>query len=78
MIFMRRSEPAMPIDPFVQRAYDAALAILEEAGHVNGVVLLCELDGGGLMIAVDDERLPVGPLAGTLRMAADQIDGMEP
>jgi hypothetical protein len=31
-----------------------------------------------LMIAVDDECLAIGPLAGTLRMAADQIDGMEP
>jgi hypothetical protein len=66
------------IDPTVQRAYEAALAILEEAGHVNGVVLLCELDGGGLTIAVDDERLPVGPLAETLRMAANQLDGIEP
>jgi hypothetical protein len=65
------------IDPTVQRAYEAALAILEEAGHVNGVVLLCELDGGGLMIAVDDERLAIGPLAEALRMAANQLDGIE-
>jgi hypothetical protein len=66
--------PPMTPDPFVQRAYDAARAILSEAGYVNGVVLLCEIDGGGLTIALDDDRTPPGNLAMTFRRAADQLD----
>lgn len=64
----------MTLDPIVQRAYDAAAAILGEAGYVNGVVLMCEIDNGGLIIALDDDRMPLGPLSDTLRRAADRLD----
>jgi hypothetical protein len=60
-------------DPIIQRAYDAAVAILEEAGHVDGAVLICEVDGDGLIVAFDDDRLP-GPIADVLRRAAAKID----
>jgi hypothetical protein len=38
------------------------------------VIVLCEIDGERLVIAVDDDRTPVGPLSATLRRAADQLD----
>jgi hypothetical protein len=62
------------IDPTIQRAYDTAVAIVGEVGYVNGAVLICEVDNGGLIVAFDDERLP-GPLADVLRRAAEKIDG---
>jgi hypothetical protein len=61
-------------DPTIQRAYDTAVAILSEAGHVNGAVLICEVDGDGLIVAFDDDRLP-GPIAEVLRQAATKLDG---
>jgi hypothetical protein len=62
------------IDPIIQRAYDAAVAVLDEGSHVKGAVLICEVDGGELVVAFDDERLP-GPIAEMLRTAAARIDG---
>jgi hypothetical protein len=62
------------IDPTIQRAYDTAVAILGEAGYVNGAVLICEVDNEGLIVAFDDDRLP-GPIAEVLRGAARRIDG---
>jgi predicted deacylase len=64
-------------DPHVQRAYDAALAILEEAGYVNGVVLICEIDAEGLTVALDDDRVPIAGLPEFLRRAAAKIEAGE-
>jgi hypothetical protein len=61
-------------DPIVKRAFDSAAAIVGEAGHITGVILICEIEGDGLIVAFDDERLPVGPLSDVLRKAADRID----
>lgn len=64
----------MSYDPIVKRAYDTAVAILGEAGAVRGAVLVCEIDRDGLTVAFDDDKMLPGPLAATLRRAADRID----
>lgn len=64
----------MSHDPIIQRAYDTAVAIVGEAGHVGGVVLLVEVARDGLLVVFDDDKLPPGPLSETLRRAADRID----
>lgn len=67
----------MTHDPIIQRAYDAAVAIIGETGHVTGVVLLCEIGREGLVVVFDDDKLPAGPLSDVLRQAADRIAGVE-
>lgn len=68
----------MPFDPIIQRAYDVAVAIVGEADHVTGAILLCEVERDGLIVVFDDDKLPAGPLAETLRRAADRIDPAVP
>jgi hypothetical protein len=69
-------------DETVQRAHDAARAIIGEAGHIDGMVLVCEINGQGLVVAFDDEGHPDlnRHLVRVLRGAADRIEalGMEP
>lgn len=65
-------------DPVIQRAHDAAKAILGEAGHVTGIVLICEVAHDGIVVAFDDDNLPPGPLSDVLRRAAEKVEAMEP
>lgn len=63
-------------DEILTRAQGAAKAILQEAGEIRGPVLICEIDGDGLRIVWDAERLHGPTLAKTLRDVADRLDGL--
>jgi hypothetical protein len=68
------------VDPTVQRAYEVAKAIIEEAGHVDGVILICEIERNGVIVAFDDrgDSDVNDRLVDALRATADRIAGLRP
>lgn len=61
------------IDPAVQRAYDLARAVLSEQGRLDGLLLVCEISGRGLVIAYDEDLIGAATLADALRKVVDRI-----
>lgn len=64
----------MIYDPILKHAYDTAVAIAGEAGNVTGLILIAEIGHDGITVIFDDDKTPAGPLAATLREAADKVD----
>jgi hypothetical protein len=73
---MRERERVGQINAALARALDAATGVLLDGlpgSVIDGLVLVCEIDGGGTRVVFDSSE-PVD-VARWLRGAADRIDG---